>query len=240
MRRQVTVILFLLSAACASPAQAEAPAAVRAEARAIFEKIISMKTSEGLGQVPVMANYLADRFRAAGFADEDIHVLPSGESAALVVRYRGSGKGGKPILLLAHMDVVTAKPEDWKRDPFTLVEENGYFFGRGTLDIKNEVANLTTTFLRLKAEKFVPTRDLIIAFSGDEETHMATTQELVDKHRDLVDAEFALNGDGGGGSLDDTTGRPQFYTVQGRREVLRELPGNRDQCRWPQFPAAGR
>ena len=210
----MTVILALLSA-CASPAQAEAPAAVRAEARAIFEKIISMKTSEGLGQVPVMANYLADRFRAAGFPDEDIHVLTSGENAALVVRYRGSGKGGKPILLLAHMDVVTAKPEDWKRDPFTLVEENGYFFGRGTLDIKNEVANLTTTFLRLKAEKFVPTRDLIIAFSGDEETHMATTQELVDKHRDLVDAEFALNGDGGGGSLDDTTGRPQFYTVQG-------------------------
>ena len=151
----------------------------------------------------------------AGFPDEDIHVLTSGENAALVVRYRGSGKSGKPILLLAHMDVVTAKPEDWKRDPFTLVEENGYFFGRGTLDIKNEVANLTTTFLRLKAEKFVPTRDLIIAFSGDEETHMATTQELVDKHRDLVDAEFALNGDGGGGSLDDTTGRPQFYTVQG-------------------------
>ena len=216
----MNVMLALLSA-CALPAQAEAPAAVRAEARAIFEKVVSMKTSEGLGQVPVMANYLADRFRAAGFPEEDIHVLASGENAALVVRYRGSGKGGKPILLLAHMDVVTAKPEDWKRDPFTLVEENGYFFGRGTLDIKNEVANLTTTFLRLKAEKFVPTRDLIIAFSGDEETHMATTQELVDKHRDLVDAEFALNGDGGGGSLNDTTAGPSSIRCKGPRSPTR-------------------
>ena len=79
-----------------------------------------------------MAQYLADQFRKAGFPEDDIHILPSGETASLVVRYRGSGKGGKPILLLAHMDVVTARPEDWQRDPYTLVEENGYFFGRGT------------------------------------------------------------------------------------------------------------
>ncbi len=122
--------------------------------------------------------YLADRFRAAGFPEDDIHILPSGETASLVVRYRGTGKGGKPILLLAHMDVVTAKPEDWERDPFKLIEENGYFFGRGTMDVKGEISLITATFLRLKAEKFVPTRDLIIAFSGDEETTMATTREL--------------------------------------------------------------
>ena len=91
-----------------------------------------------------------------------------------MVRYRGNGRGGKPILLLAHMDVVTAKPEEWQRDPFTLIEENGYFFGRGTLDNKQGVTVLTSTFLRLKREGFVPTRDLIIAFSGDEETGMLT------------------------------------------------------------------
>ena len=195
-------VFGILAAAvmCTTSAAAEAPPAVRTEARAIFEKIISMKTSEGLGQVPTMARYLADRFRAGGFPESDIHVLPSGETASLVVRYRGSGKSGKkPILLLAHMDVVTAKPEDWQRDPYTLIEENGFFYGRGTVDIKNEVALLTETFLRLKAEKFVPTRDLIIALSGDEETHQATTQELATKYRELTDAEFALNGDGGGG-----------------------------------------
>ena len=131
------------------------------------------------------------------------------------MRYRGNGKGGKPILVLAHMDVVTAKPEDWERDPFKLIEENGYFFGRGTQDIKGEIALITATFLRLKSERFVPTRDLIIAFSGDEETTMATTRELATRYRVLTDAEFALNGDGGGGSLDSSTGKPQYYKVQG-------------------------
>jgi acetylornithine deacetylase/succinyl-diaminopimelate desuccinylase-like protein len=194
---------------------AKAPASVRAEARDIFDHVIAYKTSEGLGQVPAMANYLADKFRAGGFPTEDVHVLPLGETAALVVRYRGSGKGGKPILLMAHMDVVTARREDWQRDPYKLIEENGFFFGRGTSDIKCEVALLTTTFLRLKAEKFVPARDLIITFTGDEETSGATAQMLMNKYRSLVDGEYALNGDGGGGELDDATGKPTVYYVQG-------------------------
>ncbi len=200
-------------------AQAAAPPDVRAEARDIFQTVIAMKTSEGFGQVPKMAEYLADKFRAAGFPSDDVHVLPFDDTAALVVRYRGAGKGGKPILLMAHMDVVTAKPEDWQRDPFTLVEENGYFFGRGTLDIKSEVALLTETFLRLKREKFVPTRDLIIAFSGDEETTMNTTKMLASLHRDLIDAEFALNGDGGGGQFDEATGVPTVFRVQGAEKA---------------------
>ena len=131
------------------------------------------------------------------------------------MRYRGNGKGGKPILVLAHMDVVTAKPEDWERDPYKLIEENGYFFGRGTQDIKGEISLITATVLRLKAEQFVPTRDLVIAFSGDEETTMVTTRELATRYRALTDAEFALNGDGGGGSLDSSTGKPQYYKLQG-------------------------
>jgi acetylornithine deacetylase/succinyl-diaminopimelate desuccinylase-like protein len=197
-------------------AGAAAPASVRAQARDIFQTIIAMKTEEGRGQVPVMAEYLAGKFRAGGFPAEDVHVVPVNDTAALVVRYRGTGKGGRPVLLLAHMDVVTAKPEDWQRDPFKLVEENGYFFGRGTADIKEEVALLTTTFLRLKAEKFVPTRDLVIVFSGDEETNFETSRVLVTQRRDLLgDPEFALNGDGGGGTLDDETGKPLYYRVQG-------------------------
>ena len=217
MIKQVSVVLA--AALLAVVAHAEAPAEVRAQARDIFQTVIGFKTSAGNGQVPLMAEYLAGKFRAAGFPAEDIHIVPLGETAGLVVRYRGNGKGGKPILLMVHMDVVTAKREDWERDPFKLIEENGYFFGRGTEDMKSEVALLTTTFLRLEAERFVPTRDLIIVFSGDEETEMATTRNLVEQHRDLVDAEFALNGDGGGGRLDEATGAPQFYYVQGAEKT---------------------
>jgi acetylornithine deacetylase/succinyl-diaminopimelate desuccinylase-like protein len=162
-----------------------------------------------------VAKYLADRFKAGGFPASDIHILPLGETASLVVRYRGSGAAGKPIALMAHMDVVTAKRSDWERDPYRLIEEKGYFFGRGTSDVKQEVALLTATFLRLKAEGFVPTRDLIITFSGDEETAQATARDMVTTHRDLVDAEFALNGDGGGGVLSEGAAKPVIFYVQG-------------------------
>jgi acetylornithine deacetylase/succinyl-diaminopimelate desuccinylase-like protein len=106
----------------------------------------------GTSSLRCLAGYLATKFRDAGFPEADIHILPLGETASLVVRYRGDGSGGRPIDLMAHLDVVTAKREDWQRDPYTLIEENGYFFGRGTIDIKQEVAELTATFLRLKAE----------------------------------------------------------------------------------------
>ena len=223
--KTITPVLALVFVMCAGPALAAQqtkntpPEEQRKEAREIFQKVISFRTSEGLGQVPAMAQYLAERFRAAGFPEEDIHIVPVGETASLVVRYRGNGRGGKPILLLAHMDVVTAKPEEWQRDPFTLVEENGYFFGRGTLDNKQGVTTLTSTFLRLKREGFVPTRDLIIAFSGDEETGMLTTADLATKHRELIDAEYALNSDDGGGQLDETTGKPQYLSFIGAEKI---------------------
>jgi acetylornithine deacetylase/succinyl-diaminopimelate desuccinylase-like protein len=178
-----------------------------------------MPTSEGLGQVPKMAEYLAGQFRAAGFPDDDIHIVPLGETASLVVRYRGTGRGGRPILLNAHMDVVTANRSDWKRDPFELQEEGGYYFGRGTWDDKLDVATITTTFLRLRHEGFVPQRDLIIAFTGDEETRMQTAQDLLHNHRDLVDAEFCLSGDMGQGVLDEVTGRPLYYQVSGAEKL---------------------
>jgi acetylornithine deacetylase/succinyl-diaminopimelate desuccinylase-like protein len=192
-----------------------APDAVRAQAREIFANIIGIESSIGKEKVPAVAGYLAERFKAGGFPAADIHILPLGETASLVVRYRGNGSGGRPIAFIAHMDVVTAKRSDWERDPYRLIEENGYFFGRGTSDVKQEVALLTATFLRLKAEGFVPTRDLIIEFSGDEETAQDTARDLVTAHRDLVDAEFALNGDGGGGVLSEGTAKPLIFYVQG-------------------------
>ena len=211
MRTPLFTAAMLL--ALALHASAASPDTNETRARDLLARLVAFKTSEGFGQVPAMANYLAGQFRAAGFKDTDIHIFPLGETASLVVRYPGNGSGGKPVLLMAHMDVVTAKPEDWQRDPFTLVEENGYFYGRGAADIKSGVAELTSTFLRLKQEGFVPTRDLVIVFTGDEETAMATTQDLVKHHRDLIDAEFALNADGGGGVL-DADGRPQLFALQ--------------------------
>jgi acetylornithine deacetylase/succinyl-diaminopimelate desuccinylase-like protein len=213
--RLLAVNLLLGAAAVAGTATPAAPDAVRAQAREIFAHIVGIESSVGKGQVPAVAEYLAKIFKAGGFPAADIHVLPLGETASLVVRYRGNGGGGRPIAFIAHMDVVTAKRADWQRDPYHLTEENGYFFGRGTSDVKQEVALLTTTFLTLKSQGFVPTRDLIIAFSGDEETAQATARDLVTNHRDLIDAEFAVNGDGGGGVLSEDTGKPLLFYVQG-------------------------
>jgi acetylornithine deacetylase/succinyl-diaminopimelate desuccinylase-like protein len=205
-----------------STASGAAPDAVRAQAREIFANIVGIESSIGKGKVPLVAKYLAERFKAGGFPAADIHILPLGETASLVVRYRGDGSGGKPIAFIAHMDVVTANRSDWQRDPYRLTEENGFFYGRGTSDVKQEVALLTETFLRLKAEGFVPKRDLIIAFSGDEETAQATARDLVTTHRDLVDAEFALNGDGGGGVLTEGTAKPLIFYVQGAEKSSAE------------------
>ena len=140
MARHAHRFLLALTLICTQALAAPTPEHVRKDAREIFKTIIGFRTSEGLGQTPTMAKYLADRFRQAGFAESDVHILPVGETASLVVRYRGDGRGGKPILLLAHMDVVTAKPEEWERDPFTLIEENGFFYGRGVIDNKQGVA----------------------------------------------------------------------------------------------------
>ena len=208
----------LVLAAGVQAAPADAPAA-RTEAREIFATITAIETAAGAGQVPRMAQYLAGLLLKAGFAAADVHVVPLGETASLVARYRGNGTGGRPIALLAHMDVVPAKRTDWQRDPFTLIEEHGFFYGRGTADVKNEVALLAETFLRLRREQFVPTRDLILVFTGDEETEEATTADLLANHHELVDAEFALNGDGGFGMLDEQTGRPVLYYLQGAEKT---------------------
>ena len=208
--------LALLSFTAAHAQPARRPGddpAVRAEARDIFSHVIAMDTSVEGNRVPAMAAYLARKFRAAGFPEADIHIMPLDKTAALVVRYRGDGTGGRPILLMAHMDVVTAHRADWRRDPFTLTEENGYFYGRGAFDIKNGLATLTETFLQLRRRQFKPTRDLIIYFSGDEEITGLTTQAVLRDHRDWVNAEFALNSDSGGGALNEKTGAPEAYAL---------------------------
>jgi acetylornithine deacetylase/succinyl-diaminopimelate desuccinylase-like protein len=169
--------------------------------------------------VPVLAAYLADKLKAGGFAASDIEIIPVGETAALVARYRGTGEG-KPILLSGHMDVVAAKREDWTRDPFTLIEENGYLYGRGSADMKTAVVVMVETLIRLKREGFKPRHDLILLLSGDEETAMASTRELAKRYHD---AEFLLNADAGGGTLDPATGKPTVYEIQAAEKTYADF-----------------
>lgn len=117
----------------------------------IYTRIIAVESSKNLGNVPEIANYLAAELVAAGFPKEDVEVVPLGETASLIARYRGDGSSGKaPILLLGHMDVVEALAKDWQRPPFELTTDGVYFYGRGTIDNKFGVAQLTSTFIRLK------------------------------------------------------------------------------------------
>jgi carboxypeptidase PM20D1 len=214
------MILSLAVAAAAlfpAAAAAQSGAAHEAQARAMFEKVVSFRTAAGQHQVPAMADYLAATLRAGGVPAADIAILPHEETAAMLVRIPGRDAKARPILFSGHMDVVDARPEDWERDPFRLIEENGYFFGRGTGDNKTGIVSLASTILRLKAAGKAPRRTLVFAFIGDEETGMATTR-LVAAHEWVKNAEFAINTDAGGGALGED-GKPLMYLVQGAEKT---------------------
>ncbi len=171
----------------------------------IFKEIVEVRSVHDAGTKEV-ADILVRYFKAAGFTDADIHVLPEEKypkQVNVVVRLAGKGKG-KPILWNGHMDVVEAKPKDWSVPPFQFIEKDGYFYGRGTSDMKDEDAAVAASLIRLKKEGFIPDRDIIVAFTADEE--VGEEQDgmwyLVREHRALVDAEMAINPDGGSGEID--------------------------------------
>jgi acetylornithine deacetylase/succinyl-diaminopimelate desuccinylase-like protein len=208
-----TFAILAAVAVAADAASARGP--FDTKAREMFARLVALDTSRQGRQVKAAAEYLAGEFRSAGFEERDVRILPFLDSASLVVRYRGTARGAtRPILLLAHLDVVPAKREDWQRNPFELIEENGFFFGRGTSDNKDGVVGIAATLLRLKAEGFVPKRDVIFYASGDEETAQMTTLDTARNHRALIDAEFALNSDGGGGTLDEDSGKAIHFGLQ--------------------------
>ena len=190
----------------------------------IYRDIIGFRTARGHQQVDDMVAYLTKHLSDAGFAQEDLMVTDYDSDGkptqGLIVRYRGDGSSGdKPIVMLAHMDVVDALPEDWDRDPFTLTEEDGYFFGRGTMDNKYGVANLVGTFIRLKNEGWTPNRDLYLAFSGDEETDMVSTRAQAKWIAENVHPAFVLNSDAGGTALDDEF-KPLAMRVQAAEKTF--------------------
>jgi len=200
-------------------AQTETPSADRALARAILRELVEINTTDSLGNTPRAARAMARRLVAAGFPAADVRVLigPDAKHGNLVARYRGTGTGGRPIIGFAHLDVVPARRADWSVDPFTFLEKDGYFYGRGTTDDKVGDAILVADFIRLRRARFKPRRDLIMVLTGDEETAGSCIAWLVNKHRDLIDAEFALNTDAGGGVLRD--GRRVTFSVQASEKV---------------------
>jgi acetylornithine deacetylase/succinyl-diaminopimelate desuccinylase-like protein len=173
-------------------------------AREVFEELVEINTTQSTGDNTAAAEAMRRRLLAAGFPESDVVVVePAPRKGNLVARLRGSGAGGDPILLLAHIDVVEANPEDWTLPPFELIERDGIFYGRGTADDKDEAAIYVTNLIRMKQEGFVPNRDIIVALTADEEGGPNNGVEwLLENRRDLIDAAFALN-EGGGGILDD-------------------------------------
>jgi acetylornithine deacetylase/succinyl-diaminopimelate desuccinylase-like protein len=188
-------------------------------ARGIFQELIEIDTTDSAGSTTAAAEAMAAHLKAAGIAPEDIKVLTPGAAPKrgnLVARFRGTGEG-KPILLLAHLDVVEARREDWSVPPFQFLERDGYFYGRGTSDDKSMASIWTATLIRLKREGFRPHRDIIMALTAGEESGKDNGVDwLVTKHRDLIDAEFCLN-EGGDGHLKN--GKRLLNGVQAAEKV---------------------
>jgi acetylornithine deacetylase/succinyl-diaminopimelate desuccinylase-like protein len=197
--------------------QAQAPTHQQAE-RDILRELVEINTSDSAGHTDLAAQAMSKRLLAAGFPAADVRVLGySPRYQSLVARYRGRSTSTKPIMLMAHLDVVDARKEDWSFDPYKFLEKDGYYYARGSSDNKAGVATLVANFIRLKKEGFVPERDLIMVLTADEETSSNSIKWLVSQNRPLVDAEYALNTDAGGGELRD--GKAVAFSVQSAEKV---------------------
>ena len=179
-----------------------------ATTREIYKTAVETPTVAGRNQLPTLANYLAGKLKTAGWAESDIHVLPytsvpGNDTAALIARWPAAGTPkAKPILIIGHMDVVEALPADWSTDPFKLVEKDGYFYGRGTGDDKQGVVASMVALMKLRASGFKPNRDIVVLYTGDEETQGKGAELGATEWRKWTDAEFALNADAGDGNFE--------------------------------------
>ena len=216
------IALLAATALFATPAMAAAPTMSPTDSAAtktMFERIINTPTVLGRGKVPEMAEYLASEFRKAGWPAADVQVIPhdttGDKTAVLITRWRAAGKPAKrPIMLMGHMDVVEAKREDSTTDPFILTERDGYYYGRGTIDMKSGIVGIARALIQLKASGFKPKRDVVVFFSGDEETNGISAEKGATEWRALMgDPELGLNADGGGigFTMDD---KPMAATLQ--------------------------
>ncbi len=223
--RLVTAVTLLAFAALPLPASGAGvpPAPDQAAFRALYKEMVEINSTDSVGSCTEVAQAVAARLAAGGIPVADMQLLiPAGapKKGNLVVRYRGSGTK-KPILLLAHIDVVEARREDWVRDPFKLVEEDGFFYARGASDDKAMAASFAQNLIRYRHEGYKPERDIILALTCDEEIIPSPyngVEYLLREHRPLIDAEFALN-EGAGGLL-DKNGKPLRMNIQAGEKVF--------------------
>lgn len=219
-----TAALIALVSTAGAAAGPQLTPAQREATHAMFEHIIDIPTVIGRHNVPEEAQYVADQFKAGGFPAEDIHVLPyhtesattgADDTAALIVRWRAATPSSKkPILLMGHMDVVEAKIEDSTTDPFKMVERDGYYYGRGAIDMKDGITAITQAMINLRAAGFKPKRDIVVLFTGDEETNGIGAKKGATEWLDLLGhPEFGLNADGGGGGY-NVDGSPAGFAMQ--------------------------
>jgi acetylornithine deacetylase/succinyl-diaminopimelate desuccinylase-like protein len=210
----IPALFFLMTSA----SFAQIDDATRQLSHDIFKELIEINTTDSVGNVTTAADAMARRLRDAGFPDSDIQVMgPNDRKKNMVARLHGTGKK-RPVLLIGHLDVVEARREDWTTNPFQFVEKDGFFYGRGTQDMKDGDAIMVTTLIRMKKEGYQPDRDIILALTADEEGGKSNGVDwLLKNHRELVDAEFVLNHDGGG--LTTVHGRPQMMEVDAAEKL---------------------
>lgn len=216
-RSFLVVAALVIAAPSVVQAQAHTMTKWDSLARSLFEELVEINTTESQGSTLRAAQAMAARLRSAGFPDSDVVVIQNAERKGnLIARLRGRNTGKKPILLLSHIDVVEAKAEDWTLPPFEFIERDGTFYGRGVADDKDESAIHLALLMRLRAEQYVPDRDIIVALTADEEGGGANgVGYLLQNRRELIDAEFAFN-EGGGGRV---KGGPQRDTTKVSHDV---------------------
>lgn len=207
---------------CAPALTGQLDAPTRELSHDLLKQLIEINTTDSVGNVTTASKAMAQRFHDAGFADSDMEILgPNDRKKNLVVRLRGTGKHN-PILLIGHLDVVEAHREDWTTDPFTFVEKNGFYYGRGTQDMKSGDAIMATTLIRFKKEGFTPNRDIILALTADEEGGKSNGVDwLLKNRRDLIDAEMVFNHDGGG--ILSNHGNPLMMTVDATEKLYADF-----------------
>ena len=210
MLRKIAIVICVSGLAAAAVDDA-----TRRLSRDILEELLGINTTDSIGSTTTAANAMAKRLLDAGFPPADVKVLgPNDRKGNMVARMHGSGAAGlKPILMIGHLDVVEARRADWTSDPFRLIEKDGYFYGRGTQDMKSSDVALVSAFIRLRGEGFRPNRDLIVALTADEEGGKSNGVDwLLKNHRELIDAAFVLNADSGG--VTTANGKPVNVDVE--------------------------
>lgn len=219
MRAKLLLSGFLAAALC-GPALAQTTPAEK-QVVDLSSKAIALRSVRGEGnQTGKVAELFRKALIDAGWKAEEIEIVPLDDTAYFIATWKGKNPALGPIVISAHMDVVDAKPEDWKRDPFTPVVENGYLYGRGASDTKFDTVQAMVAVMELRKAGFVPERSIVLAFSGDEETTMITSRAIAER---LKGARLVLNVDGASGALDEESGKPAFWSWQGAEKTYADF-----------------